>query len=253
MTRVFSIVFLNVKQGIREKTFWVVVFFFISLLSFSLFLGELSIGERAVVLRNVALSSIEISCLILIIFSLIFSFYREKDTHIKEVYLSYFSPITYLGGKLIGYIFICLTYILFATALAVVILFLNNAFLWQFFLGSYGIFLKLSIFCGICLLFSSFFEYPLLAVISSVFIYVSAELSYNAFKIVSVSKNYFITAFLNFFYHLLPNSDKIDFKLAAIYGEVPQPAFLINITLYVLIYILFSFFLTALVFLRKEH
>ena len=253
MLKLFSIILLNVKQGIREKTFWVVGFFFLFLLGFSLFLGELSIGEKEVVLRDIALSSIEISCLFLIVLGLVYDFYREKNTRLKEIYLSYFSHAIYLGGKLIGYIFICLIYVLLASLLASLILFLNRAYLWQFFLGSYTIFLKLSIFCGICLLFSSLFEYPLLASISTILTYIASELSYNALKIVNVSKNIFIKIFLKSVYHILPNADKIDIKYCVIYGETPSLHFFANITLYVIIYLLFLYFLSVLIFRGKEH
>jgi len=253
MSKIFSVILLNLKQGIREKTFWIAGLFFLFLLGFSVFLGELSIGEKAVVLRNVSLSSIEISCLLLIVFGLVLGFYREKDTRLKEVYLSYYSYASYLAGKLIGYILLCLIYVSLTSLITGLILFLNNAFLWKFFIGSFGIFLKLSIFCSICLLFSSLFDYPLLASLTTIFVYVSAELSYSALRIVTVSKNDFAKIFIKFLYHLLPNADKVDLKINAIYGQIPQVCLLFGIVFYVLLYILFSYFLTLFIFLRKEH
>lgn len=253
MLKVFSIALLNTKQGIREKAFGIAGLFFLFLLGFSLFLGELSIGEREVVLRNVSLSSIEVSCLFLIVLGLVWNFYREKDTRLKEIYLSYFSQANYIGGKLIGYLLICFIYILLTTLIAIPILSLNNAFLWQIFLGSYSIFLKLSIFCAICLLLSSLFEYPLLASISTIFTYIASELSANAVKIMSASENELARVASRFLYHLLPNVDKIDLKIDAIYGQAPSFYFLVTITSYVFIYILLSYFLTLFIFLRKEH
>jgi len=253
MFKILSAILLNTKQGIREKTFWATGLIFVFLLGFSLFLGELSIGEKEAVLRNVSLSSIEISCLLLVVFGLVLGFYREKDSRLKEVYLSYYSYANYLVGKLIGYLLICLIYVSLTSLIAGLILFLNNAFLWEVFLGSYGIFLKLSIFCSICLLFSSLFNYPLLASISTIFAYIAGEFSYNALKIVSISKNDFARLFFKFLYHLLPNADKIDLKVNAIYGQTPSLHFLVSITLYVFIYILFTYFLTVLIFIRKEH
>lgn len=253
MLKILSLSLLNAKQGIREKTFWIAGFFFLFLLGFSVFLGELSIGEKEVVLRNVSLSAIEISCLLLVVFGLVWGFYREKDSRLKEVYLSYFSCANYLIGKLIGNLVICLIYVLLTSLIAGFILLLNNAFLWEFFLGSFGIFLKLSIFCSVCLLFSSLFDYPLLACILTIFAYVASEFSYNTLKIVNVSKNDFARIFIKFLYHLLPNADKLDLKINAIYGLCPHFYFLASITLYVFVYILFSYFLTLLMFLRKEH
>jgi len=253
MLKIASIVLINVKQGIREKTFWVVGFFFLFLLGFSAFLGELSIGEKEVVLRNISLSSIEISCLFLVAFSFVYNFYREKDTRLKEVYLSYFSHATYLGGKFISYLLICLIYILLTSLAASFVLSLDNAYTWHIFIGSYGIFLKLSIFCGFCLLFSSVFNYPLLSSISTVFAYIASELSYNALKIVNVSENVFIKISLRLIYYILPNTDKIDLKYQTIYGKTPSLGFLTNITLYVIIYVLLLYYLSVFIFHRREH
>lgn len=253
MRKFLSIAVLNVKQGIRQKTFWVINLFFLFLLMFSAFLGELSIGEKSIVLKSISLSSIEISCLFLIIFGLVYNFYREKDSRLQEVYLSYVSPLNYIGGKLAGYIFICLIYILLTSILAGIILLLNKSFHWNFFVGSYGIFLKLSLFCGICLIFSSFFDSPLLTSIVTLFTYVTSEFAYSAVKIVNVSESVFTKLFFKFLYHLLPNADKIDLKINAIHGENISWFLLGSITAYALIYILLTFFITTFIFLGKEH
>jgi hypothetical protein len=253
MSSVLSLLLINIKQGVREKTFWGVAFFFLFLLVFSLFLGELSIGEKEVALRNISLSAIEISCLFLVVLGIVNNFYREKETRLKEVYLSYFPQTSYLAGKLLGYLVICFTYICMASFLSSIVLVVNNAFLWQYFWGSFGIFLKISLFCGICLLFSCIFEYPLLATIATVFAYVSSEFSLSALKIVAVSNNALMKTAMKALYHVLPNTDKIDLKYQAIYGQNMSASFAGYIALYVLMYILFSFALSVLVFVNKEH
>jgi len=253
MKKILPIALLNLTQGIREKTFWLTGFFFLFLLIFSSFLGELSIGEKEIVLRSVMLSSIEISGLLLIIFGLVFSFYREKDSRLQEVYLSYFSPTNYLTGKLLGFISICFIYIFIASILGTIVFLLNKVFLWQLFLGSYGIFLKLSIFCSSCLLFSAMFSSPLFASIVTIFFYVGSELSYNALKIANLSENILMKIFLKASYHLLPNVDKINLKSIVIYGESVPLSHLIHITVYAFLYCAFCLALTIFVFKKKEH
>ena len=221
-----SIASLNTLQGIREKSFWVAVLFFIFLLLFSVFLGELAIGEEVIVLRNISLCAIELSGLLLIVFGLVYNFYREKESRLKEVYLSSFSPLTYLAGKLLGFILLCALYILLTLLLSIFILTLNSAFDWYIFLGGYGIFLKLSIFCGLALFFCSLFEYPTLTSLATLFTYIGSELSSSALKIVSVSKSIFTQFLFQLLYHILPNADKIDLKTKAIYAENPHPYFL---------------------------
>jgi ABC-type transport system involved in multi-copper enzyme maturation permease subunit len=253
MNSVLSLLLINIKQGIREKTFWGVAFFFLFLLAFSLFLGELSIGEKEVALRNISLSAIEVSCLFLVVLGMVNNFYREKETRLKEVYLSYFPQTSYLAGKLLGYLVICFTYIFMASVLSSIVLVFNRAFLWQYFWGCFGIFLKISLFCSLCLLFACIFEYSLLATIATVFAYVSAEFSMSALKIVTVSNNVVMKMAMRSLYHILPNTDKIDLKYQAIYGQNMNISFAGHISLYVLVYILLTFTLSVLVFVNKEH
>ncbi|MDD5729550.1 MAG: hypothetical protein PHN57_00265 [Candidatus Omnitrophica bacterium] len=253
MLDIFSVALLNTKQGVREKTFWVIAFFFAFLLAAALFLGELSIGEKEAALRDISLSSIEISCLVLIVFGLVINFYREKETRLKELYLSYFSQASYLTGKLLGYIFICFMYVLVTTLLAGVLLFFNHAFNWQIIAASYSIFLKLSIFSAVSLLFSALFDYALLASLATFFFYIASEFAYSAVKIVSVTKNEAARFFIQFIYYALPNVEKVDLKYQAIYGQPVSFFHLSKVSAYVIIYILFCLSLAVLAFRSKEH
>lgn len=253
MKKIIPIALLNLIQGTREKTFWLSGFFFVFLLIFSSFLGQLSIGEKEIILRSVMFSSIEISGLLLIVFGLVYSFYREKDSRLAEVYLSYFSPANYLTGKLLGFVSICFIYIFITSILGTAVFLLNKVFLWQLFLGSYGIFLKLSIFCCSCLLFSSMFSSPLFASIVTIFFYIGSELSYSASRIANIFENTAIKIFFKSIYYILPNVDKINLKNVVIYGNTPSLAHLINITLYTFFYCAFILLLTIFIFKRKEH
>ncbi len=253
MLKIVSLTYLNVTNGIREKTFWTVGFLFIFLLGFSLFLGQLSIGEKDVVLRSVSLSFIELSGLLLIVFGLTFNFYREKDTRLDDLYLSSFSQANYLAGKLFGNIIVCFIYVLITSLIVGLFLVINNSFFWIFFIGPLSIFLKLAVFVSICLLLSSFFNHYLLASIATVFAYVASEFSYSAFRIADISKSLYTKYLLKSVYHLLPNVDKLDLKTNAVYGDPLSLSYLVNIFAYVLIYITFSFLLALWIFSKKER
>ncbi|MBU1999300.1 MAG: hypothetical protein KKE64_07400, partial [Candidatus Omnitrophica bacterium] len=242
MTReVIALAFLNFKQGVRERLFLGAVFFFIFFLSLCILMGLLSPGETDKVLRSSGLAGIELSALILLIFSLVLNFYKEKEERVLEIYLTHFSRSSYLWGKLIGYSLIAFFYILICGAGYLVMLVIYKAFLWQVAVSLYNIFLKLSLAIGISLVFSSLFSSPVLALLSSLFLYMSSEMAYPALKILSMNidaSGYRLPLF-KIIYYLLPNMHKLDIKALAVYGELPSWPYFILITIYTFIYIFF--------------
>ncbi|HRZ14307.1 MAG TPA: hypothetical protein P5110_02245 [Candidatus Omnitrophota bacterium] len=253
MRKIFYFALLTVKQATREKSFWLGWFLLIALIGFALFLGELTAGEKEIVLRNAQFSFIELSGLFLIVFGFIYGFYREKETRLQEVYLTCFSRPVYLCGKLLGYIVSCGMYILLASLLCSVFLWANHAFIWQLFWGSFSIFLKLSILCGVSLVFSCLFEFPLMASVSTLFVYVSGETAYNAFKIIKESAHPVSKMLFTAVYHLLPSADKVDFKYPALYGDSPAVTRLLLVTAYAGAYVLFTYCLANVIFERKKN
>ncbi len=251
--KILAVSFLNFKQGIRDKLFLSVVFFFVFFLALCVLLGKLSVGESEKVLRNAGLAGIELSCLILVVFSLVFSFYREKESRILEIYLSYFSRSQYISGKLIGYLLICIFYLVLAALGYSLILFLYNGFIWQVTAGIYGLFLKLSIAIGFSLVFSCLFSSPTIAFLCSLFLYLTTEAAYPSLKIILQGANQFQIIIYKCLYYLLPNLDKLDIKSQAVYGELPNLSFFISASFYGLGYCLFLWFIARLIFLRKEY
>lgn len=253
LKKILAVSFLNFKQGIRDKLFLSVVFFFVFFLAFCALLGKLSVGESEKVLRNAGLAGIELSGLILVVFSLVFSFYREKESRILEIYLSCFSRTQYISGKFIGYLLICTFYLVLAALGYSLILFLYNGFIWQVTAGIFGLFLKLSIAIGFSLLFSCLFYSPTMAFLGSLFLYLATEAAYPTLKIILEGANSLQIILYKCLYYLLPNLDKLDLKSQAAYGELPNLTFFISAGVYGLGYCLFLWFIARLIFLRKEY
>lgn len=253
MRKILYFALLTVKQATREKAFRLGWFLLLFLIGFALFLGELAVGEKEIVLRNAQFSFIELSGLLMILFGFVQGFYREKETRLQEVYLTYYSHPVYLCGKLLGYIVTCGMYIALASLLCGLFLWLNHAFVWPLFWGSYSIFLKLALICGVSLVFSCIFEFPLMASVSTLFVYIASETAYNAFKIVKESAHPVSKMVFTALYHILPSSDKVDLKYLVVYGDTPQPERLLMVTGYVCMYIVFAYCLANVVFERKKN
>ena len=255
MRAILSVAFLNLKQGIKEKLFWGVVFFLAFFLFLSLLLGNLSPGETENVLRNAGISGIEISGIILVVFSFVFSYYREIDSRILEIYLSKFSRSNYISGKLLGYSLICLFYLILSGLGYILILCFQGAFLWPVLPGIYVLFLKLSLVLCWCAVFCCLFSSPILALLCVFSFYFASEAAYPALKIISLGQGQggFKLSLFQTIYYLLPNMNKLNIKPAVTYGNLPSLAFFIFISLYSFIYILFLWLIARFIFLRKEY
>lgn len=239
-------------QAIRDKVFGMVVLFFLFLLGFAFFLGQLSVGETATVLQAAGFSGIEFSALILVIVSLCVTFYREKEMRLTEIVLVNVSPQAYLGARLAGYIMLLAVYIMLAGAGFAAVLGFSGALTFKIFAGLAGILLKTSLIAGCALAFCCIFSSYILAIISSVFIYLAAEAAPEAARLSAVSHSQAARIFLKTFAHALPAMGKLDMKMQVIFGQLPSPGYWAITVAYTCLYLLFLWSVATLCFIRKE-
>ena len=251
MNRIIAFTLLNLIKGIREKVFYGLLFLLIFFLGLSLFLSTLSVGENSHVLISAGLSAIEVTGLLLLIFSLTFGFYADRNERMLEVYLSYFPRYVYTASLFLAYVILAFIYLLITGALFIMVLLLNFAFSWAVLAGIFTIALKLSIIVGISLLFCSLFDSPALALLTTIFIYTASQIAGQTLRLSALSEKPFQQGFFKFLYYLLPNMDKLDIKYQVIYQQLPSAGFFIFISVYALIYCLFLWALSTVAFSKK--
>ncbi|MFH1768619.1 MAG: hypothetical protein ABH858_05630 [Candidatus Omnitrophota bacterium] len=253
MKEIFSVAFLTFKQAVRSRLFTGVIFFFVFYAFFCTILGELSPGETQKVMRSAALAGIEITAVGLIVFTIVFNFYREKESHMLDIYLSNFKRSDYVTGKILSYIFISLFYIILSGLCCWLLLSLYGAFSPAFLAALYSIFLKVSIVVSFCLIFTSFFSSPIIALLITFFLYVSAQVGRAALDAVNLYGRKLQQTVVLLFYSLLPNMDKLDINNLAAYGKVPDFVFFFQITFYSLLYISLLWLINILLWQKKEY
>ena len=252
--RLVSFVLLNFFEGVREKIFWGVVFFFIFLLGLSFFLSIISVGESSRILRGAGLSAMELGGIVLLVFSFTFGFYRDKNSRILEVYLSCVPRHVYTASKVCAYLLIAFFYIILAGIFWAGILAVNGAFFWQFWAGLFSIFLKLSIIIMLNLVFCSLFTSPVLALLSTLFLYGCGEIVSEAARLSALYvKGQFSSSFLTVLKYILPNLDKLDLKSQLLYAQAPDAGYLGLISLYTLLYCVFLWMLGTWLFVKNKN
>ena len=253
MRKTFSILGLNFKQAVRDKFFLGAGFFFFFYLAFCLLLENLSPGESEKVLRNAGLSGIELTAISLSIFSFTFSFHRERETRILEVYLTDFPRTSYLSGKLLGYLIVSLLYIVFCAAGYSGILIACGSFHPACLVALYPIFLKTALVIGWTSVFSCFFSSWMVSILCSFSLYIAVELLPAALKIISTYGGAWEKLFISVLRAFLPAFGRLDIKAAAVYGQLPPASFFLLITLYAAIYGLFLWTINLFIFQKKEY
>lgn len=253
MKRLLAIARLNFRQAKRDKIFLGVVFFFLFYLAFCFLLGRLSVGEQEKVLRNAGLVGIELSAVVLIIFSFTFSFYREKDTRILEVYLTHFSRPVYASGKIAGYLALSFVYLFLCAILYCLLLYLNHSFHFAVVVSLYFVLLKVLLVLLFTSIFSFLFSSSLVCLLSSFFLYLACEFFPAGLKIISEHGKLWQKVFLQSLYSVMPNMDKLDLKSLAVYGQLPEYRFFFSVSLYAFIYSLCLWLINICVFQKKEY
>lgn len=253
MRKTLAILNLNFKQAVRDKFFLGAGFFFFFYLAFCLLLENLSPGESEKVLRNAGLSGIELTAVFLSIFSFTFSFHREKETRILEVYLTDFPRASYLTGKLLGYLLVSLFYIIFCAAGYSGILIARGSFHPACLAALYPVFLKTALVIGWTSVFSCLFSSWMAAILCSFSMYIAVELLPAALKIISTSGGVFEKSLAGLLRAFLPAFGMLDIKAAAVYGQLPPASFFLLITLYTIIYGLFLWTISLGIFQKKEY
>lgn len=253
MNKIFSMAAITFFQGVRTQTFRIIALLFFAFLAVAYFLRVLSIGQTDLMLRSFGLSAIEISGVLLIVFGCINSFYRERETRLQSIHLTYMSHFSYTAGKLLGSVLLTATYIATASAVCSVILWHEKAWSISFLAGSYSIFLKMSIICAFCSLFANLFNSPVFASLMTVFIYLASEYASYPLSMMRSHASAVPTSVSKIVYHLLPNFDKIDMKYIAIYAEKVSGIQLFEVTLYSALYVALVFIPAWRIFVRHEH
>jgi len=240
-------ILLTLKQSVRDRFFLAVIFLAGFYILLSVFLALLSVGHHAYVLRRISLAGVELLSLLLLCVSITTSFSRERDTRIREVYLTSFSPALYLGGKLLGYILLAFFFLGFCLLACLPVLLFNQAFAFSFLTSFYYLWLKLSLVCGLALFFSVVCSSLFTALISILALYLAAEILPQALVIVTRFGSGFQKDLLELLSLILPRTD----LLQSASGSGPEQAVIGFI--YCALYLFILWLGSLLVIQKKEY
>lgn len=252
MRNIACIASLHLRDAARNKFFLGVVFFFCAYVFVCIFLGALSIGHTDKVLQDAGLAGIEVTSFIVVVFSFIMGWYRDKETRLIDVYSVDMGRPAYISSKIIGYSALVFLYIVFCASVYAVVLWYYHAFQYACIAAVYPIFLKMIIVICYSALFASLFASPVVALLSTVCVCAAGSYAWAAVKITAVYGQPWQEICIRVISSILPAMDTFDSTQAAVYGQALLPGYFFSLTVYALSYSVCVWILAAWIFNTRE-
>ncbi len=241
------------KEAVRNKVFYLLIFFGIFFSFSSRIISLLTIGDTSKVIKDIGLGSINFFSVLIAVFTGINLVFKEIDK--KTVYNILSKPVRrrdFILGKFLG-----LAFTLFVALILMAVVFL---FFLYIFSGNvdpglmlYFLFLycELLILISVSILFSSF-STPILSSVFTILIYFIGHFvwTFNEFK-------HKITGTLEkavayFFYYIFPNLEKFNIKNSVVMGETIEPVIFFSTILYGLFFVIAILSLSIYIFNKRE-
>lgn len=265
MSRIYAIALNTLKETIRDRLVYVVIFFMILGLLASQLITPLTMGEQIKIVQDLSLAFLSFFSVLLII--LVGTSLLRKEMEGKTIYLVLSRPIKryeFIIGKFAGMVLFDMVVIVIMSAGAFTnILLINKGIyysIWYFHEFHYFsiavamlfVLMQLIILNVVSIFFSVITSSSIISAIFTFFIYL-AGISTGTLKQLSESaKSPILLYIIKFFYYILPNFAILDLKNQAIYGIIPslnQALFLIG---YAVFYSVFLLLFAVILFEGKE-
>ncbi len=251
--KIIAIAVNTFKEAVRNKIFYLLIFFGIFFSISSRLISMLTIGDTLKILKDVGLASINFFSVLIAIFTGINLVYKEIEK--KTVYFILSKPVKrrdFILGKFMGLamtIFVALTIMI--TVFVIFIYFSSGTFAPSIFLYFIFLFMELLIIISISILFSSF-STPILSSIFTIVLYLIGHViwTFNEFKykLINPLEKYFAY----FLYYLFPNLEKFNIRETVVLNDPLSFKIIISTLAYGIFYVTAILLISIHIFNRRE-
>ncbi len=252
-----GIVALNTfREAVRDRVLYSLVFFGLLMMAAAVLVGQISIGIEDTVIVTLGLSAISMIGLLIAVFIGVALVSKEMDK--CTLYALLAKPVRrweFLLGKFGGLVLtLAVNTGAMALGLLVVMLYVKHSLQRSdavVLVAVYFILLKLALVVALALLFSCFTT-PLLAILFTVGLYIVGlyvqELRDLPFEVMSPA----MSSFTKWLSYLLPNFENFNVMAMAAHGRAVPGAFILQNTLYAVVYCVIVLTAAAAVFSRRN-
>lgn len=251
--KIWAIAVNTFKEAVRNKIFYLLIFFGIFFSLSSKLISMLTIGDTLKILKDVGLASINFFSVLIAIFTGINLVYKEIEK--KTVYFILSKPVErrdFILGKFLGLaltILVALTIMI--TVFSIFIYIFSGTFDPSIFLYFTFLFLELLIIISISILFSSF-STPILSSIFTIIFYLIGHViwTFNEFKYKLIGP---MEKYIGYFiYYLFPNLEKFNIRESLVLNETISIKIVLSTITYGLFYVTAILLLSIHIFNKRE-
>jgi ABC-type transport system involved in multi-copper enzyme maturation permease subunit len=251
--KIRAIALHTLKEAIRDRILYLILFFAVICIGFSRLLALLTIGDRVKIIKDVGLSSLSLFGTLMAILIGTGLVYKEIDK--KTIYTLLSKPIhryQFLLGKFFGLILTLFIMLLLMSIIFLALIFFHTFTIeWQLLVAILYIFLELCLITAVALLFSCF-STPILSSIFSLAFYLIGHTAWGLETLIVKIKSGFGKALAQGLYHFLPDLENFNFRTEVVHNlPIPASIFFYS-TLYGLFYTLFVLTIAQLVFRKRD-
>ncbi|MEN8222155.1 MAG: ABC transporter permease subunit [Acidobacteriota bacterium] len=251
--KIWAIAINTFKEAVRNKIFYLLIFFGIFFSLSSRLISMLTIGDTLKILKDVGLASINFFSVLIAIFTGINLVYKEIEK--KTVYFILSKPVKrrdFILGKFLGLAMtILIALIIMITVFTIFIYISSGTFNTSIFLYFIFLFMELLIIISISILFSSF-STPILSSIFTIILYLIGHViwTFNEFKykLISPLEKYFAY----FLYYLFPNLEKFNIRESVVLNDPLSLKIVLSTLGYGFFYVTAVLLLSIHIFNRRE-
>lgn len=253
MKNIFLVALNTYKELVRDRTFYVLVFFSIFMIAFSLLLGQLTIQEQLRLTVDFGLTGVQISCVSLAIFCGSTLVFRELEK--KTVLYLLAKPLgrdQFLVGKYLGLMAVIFTMVLGLSFVLLSIYFLIDwSWHYTYVVALYGMALESMVLLSIALLLGVLVR-PTLVVTISVSMFLLGHWINGFRALVLEGSNVFMHKLSWGMQFVVPNLERFNWRIHVVETREIMISDVLQSTFYALSWCIIYFCITSLIFRRKD-
>jgi len=256
MRRVGVVAFNTFREAVRDRVLYNLVFFALLMMIAAIAVGQISIGIEQTVIVTLGLSAISVIGLLISVFIGVALVSKEMDK--RTLYALLAKPVRrweFLLGKFAGLVLtLAVNTAAMALGLLLVMIYVKHTLERSdsaVLVAVYFILLKLALVVALALMFSCFTT-PLLATLYTVGLYIVGLYVQELRNLPVNVMSHAMAAFTKWLSYLLPNFENFNVMAMAAHGKAVPGAFILQNTLYTLVYCTIILTAAAAVFSRRN-
>lgn len=251
--KIYAIAINTFKEAIRDKIFYSLVFFAVTIIGASILLSTLTVGEASKIVADISLGGINFFGVMMSIFVGIGLVYKELER--KTIYTIISKPIRrsdFLLGKYLGLALTLLVYVCVMSAIFLAVLYFDTGLVaYKLLLSVVLIYFELLIMTAAAILFSTFTT-PALSATYTLAIYIIGHLTGDLKALAAKTNIATAKAILNTAYYILPNLENFNIKAQVVHNQPISGAYMFQVMVYGLLYVAGLIVIAVMIFQKKN-